>query len=131
MAAGNRREWLTSMTMWAWPPWHTLEALEVVFVDERLLGWGRRDPPSWGVTAPYHLPISTEPGARFFLTLLLPMKYLGLGSTLKERILKIPRASRRTLMRVRGVLDDTLVEAQLIAKLIETERRFAPLLLLL
>ena len=119
------------MTMWAWPPWHTLEALEVVFVDERLLGWGRRAPPSWGVTAPYHLPISTEPGARFFLTLLLPMKYLGLGSTLKERILKIPRASRRTLMRVRGVLDDTLVEAQLIAKLIETERRFAPLLQLL
>merc|ERR1719323_1308831 len=32
-------------------------------------------------------------------------------------------------MRVRGELDDTLVEAQLIAKLIETERRFAPPLL--
>lgn len=132
MAAGNRREWLTSMTMWAWPPWHTLEALEVVFVDERLLGWrqrGRGDPRSWGVMAPYHLPRSTEPGARFVLTLLLPMKYLGLMSTLIGRTLTFLRASRRTLMRVRGELDDTLVEAQLIAKLIETERRFAPPLL--
>ena len=63
------------------------------------------------------------------MTLLLPMKYLGLMSTLKGRTLTFLRASRRTLMRVRGELDDTLVEAQLIAKLIETERRFAPQLL--
>ena len=127
MAAGKRREWLTSMTMWAWPPWHTLEALEVVFVDERL-GWEHCDPRFWGVIDPYHLPRSTEPGARFVLTLLLPMKYLGLMSTLIGRTLKFPRAPKRTLMKVRDELDDTLVEAQLIAKLIETERRFAPLL---
>jgi len=58
------------------------------------------------------------------------MKYLGLMSTLIGRTpLTFLRASRRTLMRVRGELDDTLVEAQLIAKLIETERRFAPPLL--
>ena len=131
MAAGNRREWLTSMTMWAWPPWHTLEALEVVFVDERLMGWGRRgDPRSWGVMAPYHLPRSTEPGAHFVLTPLLPKKYLGLMLTLKGRTLKFLRASKRTLMKVRGELDDTLVEAQLIAKLIATEPRFGPQLLL-
>ena len=63
------------------------------------------------------------------MTPLLPKKYLGLMLTLKGRTLKFLRASKRTLMKVRGELDDTLVEAQLIAKLIETERRFAPPLL--
>jgi hypothetical protein len=58
------------------------------------------------------------------------MKYLGLMLTPIGRTLKYLRASKRTLMKVRDELDDTLVEAQLIAKLIETERRFALQLLL-
>ena len=138
MAAGNRREWLTSMTMWAWPPaWHTLEALEVVFVDEKRLPGcygGSYYPRSLGAMDPYRLPKSTEPGARFVLTLLWwPMECLGLGSTPIERMSPSLRrgASKRILMRVRDELDDTLVEARLIAKLIKTERRFAPQLRLI